>query len=125
MAGIVGPLIQAAVAGIGGGLRGQNEGDQLALENRAQERRLKLAEEESARRAGLVEAQIAELNRRQHEYVPTTKQEAIDYELATHPERLQRPEFAAIEHRARRLADGRVVEAEQPLGRAVHGRDAP
>lgn len=92
MAGILGPLIQAAVRGVGGGLAGQNQGDQLAFENRERMNRQRLLDQESQQRAGLVQAQIDELNRRQHEYVPTTEQEAIDYELGIHPERLQRPD---------------------------------
>lgn len=102
MAGILGPLIQVATQAMAGGLRGQNAGDQQALENRAQEERLRLAEEESRQRGlegqqrqGLVEAQIAELNRRRQEYVPTTQQEAIDLELGQHPERLMKPEADA------------------------------
>jgi hypothetical protein len=102
MAGILGPLIQVATQGMAGGLRGQNAGDQQALENRAQQQRLQLAEEESRQRAeemrqraGLVQAQIDELNRRRQEYVPTTEEESIDYQLRSHPERLQKPDSDA------------------------------
>lgn len=96
--GFLGGLINAGVTAVAGGLRGQNEGDDVLYERRQKEherlvreyaakRALERQEKEDASEAELRKAQEGYYNRGREAYVPTTLEEAQALERAKHPER--------------------------------------
>lgn len=94
----IGSLIRASVSAVGGGLQGQNEGDELLYQHRQDEKAEQLrrfvAERQMKaedRAAEYTRAQIDELHHR-HQTIDPNSPEGIAADLKRHPERTRPPE---------------------------------